>query len=269
MARTPEQIRALLTEHGRRANRALGQNFCTDGALLARAVTAAQFDGQAVLEIGPGLGALTEELLPAASHIVAVEKDAFLAELLPTLLPDEKLTVVCGDILRQDIETLMGGSPFSVAGNLPYYITTPIIEKLLPLLPNTLLLMVQKEAAARFFAKPGDRIYGAAAVLSQVYYTPTHLVDVPPHSYYPQPEVDSAVVLLKRKPINADMPAPRDLLTFVNTALSMRRKTIRNMPVKTASRLCLHDFETYRTKIESPGFGPTILTATPATKFWL
>jgi len=228
MARSPEQIRALLTEHGRRANRALGQNFCTDTALLARAAEAADLQDRAVLEIGPGLGALTEELLRFASRVVAVEKDAFLAELLPTLLPDEKLSVICGDILKQDIPMLMGGTDFSVAGNLPYYITTPIVEKLLPLLPETMLLMVQKEAAARFFAKAGDRVYGATAVLSQVYYTPKHLFDVPPHSYYPQPEVDSSVVLLTKIVRKEALPAPKELLAFVNTALSMRRKTIVN-----------------------------------------
>ena len=228
MAKTPEEIRSLFAEHGRRANRALGQNFCTDGALLSRAADAAGLCGKAVLEIGPGLGALTEELVKRAVRVVAVEKDAFLAELLPTILPDEKLTVVCGDILKQDIPTLMGGGAFSVAGNLPYYITTPIVEKLLPLLPDTLLLMVQKEAAARFFAKAGDRVYGATAVLSQVYYTPKHLADVPPHSYYPQPEVDSSVVLLEKKPMPDTVLSPKELLSFVNTALSMRRKTLTN-----------------------------------------
>lgn len=228
MAKSPEEIRTLFTEHGRRANRALGQNFCTDPALLSRAAEAARLDGAAVLEIGPGLGALTEELLKHAASVVAVEKDAFLAELLPTLLPDEKLTVVTGDILKQDIRTLMGTDRFSVAGNLPYYITTPIVELLLPLLPDTLLLMVQKEAAARFFAAAGDRVYGATAILSQVYYRAQHLFDVPPHSYYPQPEVDSSVVLLTKKPQNDALPAPRELLGFVNRALAMRRKTLVN-----------------------------------------
>lgn len=229
MAMSPEQIRALLNEHGRRANRALGQNFCVDAPLLQRAAEAAALDGRHVLEIGPGLGALTEELLKKARHVTAVEKDAFLAELLPTLLPNKPLTVICGDILKQDIETLMGATDFCVAGNLPYYITTPIVEKLLPLLPNTLVLMVQKEAAARFFAVPGDRVYGTTAVLSQVYYTPELLFHVPPHCYYPQPEVDSAVVLLKRKSAcETPLPAAKVLLGFVNTALSMRRKTVVN-----------------------------------------
>ena len=162
--------------------------------------------------------------------MVAVEKDAFLAGLLPQLLPDTRLQVVTGDILRADVPALMGDSPYVVAGNLPYYITTPIVERFLPLLPERMLFMVQKEAAARFFAAPGDRVYGAVSVLSQVYYRPEPLFSVPRHCYYPQPEVDSAVVLLtKRAPADlAALPAPDALLRFVRTALAMRRKTLVN-----------------------------------------
>ena len=230
MALSPERIRTVFSEHGRRINPALGQNFCVEGALLSAAAARVCLPDLPVLEIGPGLGALTEELLPRAGRVVAVEKDAFLAGLLPQLLPDTRLQVVTGDILRADVPALMGDSPYVVAGNLPYYITTPIVERFLPLLPERMLFMVQKEAAARFFAAPGERVYGAVSVLSQVYYRPEPLFSVPRHCYYPQPEVDSAVVLLTKKaPADlAALPAPDALLRFVRTALAMRRKTLVN-----------------------------------------
>lgn len=230
MALSPEAIRMLFQQHGRRANRALGQNFCVDGALLEAAAARVCLPGHAVLEIGPGLGALTEALLLHAPAVVAVEKDAFLAELLPSLLPDARLTVHTADVLRIDPAQLMGDASYVVAGNLPYYITTPIAEKFLPLLPPRLLFMVQKEAAERFFAQPGSRVYGPLAILSAVYYRAETLFPVPRHSYYPQPEVDSAVVLLSREPEDklASLPAPATLLRFLNAAFAMRRKTLVN-----------------------------------------
>lgn len=230
MAHTPEQIRTILAAEGRKANRALGQNFCTDGALLASCVDAAGLDGLPVLEIGPGLGALTAPLLQRASRVVAVEKDAALAALLPSLLPSERLTVVTGDILRTDVGALMQGEDFALCGNLPYYITTPIAEQFLPMLPRVLLLMVQQEAAARFFAAPGDRVYGPVAILSALYYEAARLFSVPPGSYYPQPDVESAVILLRRRDDDAlkALPAANAMLRFSRTALSMRRKTLAN-----------------------------------------
>lgn len=230
MAHTPEQIRTILAAEGRKANRALGQNFCTDGALLASCVDAAGLDGLPVLEIGPGLGALTAPLLQRASRVVAVEKDAALAALLPSLLPSGRLTVVTGDILRTDVGALMQGEDFALCGNLPYYITTPIAEQFLPMLPRVLLLMVQQEAAARFFAAPGDRVYGPVAILSALYYEAARLFSVPPGSYYPQPDVESAVILLRRRDDDAlkALPAANAMLRFSRTALSMRRKTLAN-----------------------------------------
>ena len=230
MAHSPEQIRTILAAEGRKANRALGQNFCTDGALLASCVDAAGLDGLPVLEIGPGLGALTAPLLQRASRVVAVEKDAALAALLPSLLPSERLTVVTGDILRTDVGALMQGEDFALCGNLPYYITTPIAEQFLPMLPRVLLLMVQQEAAARFFAAPGDRVYGPVAILSALYYEAARLFSVPPGSYYPQPDVESAVILLRRRDDDAlkALPAANAMLRFSRTALSMRRKTLAN-----------------------------------------
>lgn len=227
MALTASEIKALFESEGRRANRALGQNFFTDGAMLESFVREAGFGGEPILEIGPGLGALTEPLLKTGAAVTAVEKDAFLAEKLPELVKSERLTVVTGDILKQDIPFLTG-VPFSVAGNLPYYITTPIVERLIDLLPETALFMVQAEAAERFFAKPGDRVYGPVAILSALYYDCRPLAELDPGKYYPPPDVRSAVVLMKKKPEAATLPRPKAFGSFIRRALLARRKTIEN-----------------------------------------
>ena len=276
------QIKRALSEAGLRPNAALGQNFCVDEARLAAIVDAADVAGRPVLEVGPGLGALTEPLLARAARVVAVEKDAALAALLSRRLAaaGARLAVYTADILRFDVAAAMEAAPaapgnpaapggshnpaapggshspaaagapggsapgnpaapgsfhspgapgaaFCVAGNLPYYITTPIVERLLPLLPLSLTLMVQREAAARFSAGPGARVYGPVAVFSQLYYTVRHVMDVPRESYYPQPDVDSSVVHLARRDALPDAE-PAALLAFLHRAFAMRRKTLWN-----------------------------------------
>lgn len=286
------QIKRALSEAGLRPNAALGQNFCVDEARLAAIADAADVAGRPVLEVGPGLGALTEPLLARAARVVAVEKDAALAALLSRRLAaaGARLAVYTADILRFDVAAAMeaapaapgspaapggshnpaapgspaapgnpaapgspatpgsshspgapgsSGSPaapdspgapgaaFCVAGNLPYYITTPIVERLVPLLPLSLTLMVQREAAARFSAGPGARVYGPVAVFSQLYYTVRHVMDVPRDSYYPQPDVDSSVVHLARRDALPDAE-PAALLAFLHRAFAMRRKTLWN-----------------------------------------
>ena len=294
------QIKRALSEAGLRSNAALGQNFCVDEARLAAIADAADVAGRPVLEVGPGLGALTEPLLARAARVVAVEKDAALAALLSRRLAaaGARLAVYTADILRFDVAAAMEAAPgapgdshnpaapggshspgapgapggsapgnpaapggshnpaapggshspgapgssdspaapgssgnpgaaFCVAGNLPYYITTPIVERLLPLLPLSLTLMVQREAAARFSAGPGARVYGPVAVFSQLYYTVRHVMDVPRDSYYPQPDVDSSVVHLARRDALPDAE-PAALLAFLHRAFAMRRKTLWN-----------------------------------------
>lgn len=268
------QIKRALSEAGLRPNAALGQNFCVDEARLAAIVDAADVAGRPVLEVGPGLGALTEPLLARAARVVAVEKDAALAALLSRRLAaaGARLAVYSADILRFDVAAAMEAAPaapgnpaapgspatpgsshspgapgssdspaapgssdspgapgaaFCVAGNLPYYITTPIVERLVPLLPLSLTLMVQREAAARFSAGPGARVYGPVAVFSQLYYTVRHVMDVPRDSYYPQPDVDSSVVHLARRDALPDAE-PAALLAFLHRAFAMRRKTLWN-----------------------------------------
>ena len=218
-------IKTQLTLAGHTPNPALGQNFLTDEGTIAKILETAEIEGQLVVEIGPGLGALTRPLSTLAAKVVAVEKDARLAEGLRTQLSSDHVTVITGDFLDADLPALTEGKPWVALGNLPYYVTTPIVEKLLVNGPESMTLMMQSEAAQRFFALPGDRVYGPVAVMSQYFYQPQPVCAVPPSSFYPIPKVDSAVVRLTRVERALDAPG---FLTFLKRAFAMRRKTLRN-----------------------------------------
>lgn len=222
-----EQLKQTLSGLGVTPNKALGQNFLIDETAISDIVRCAGPAGKTVLEVGPGLGALTGPLCKSAHRVVAVEKDGAMAEALRALLPDKRLTVVTEDFLTADVPALLKGEKgFLAVGNLPYYITTPISEKLLCLKPASITLMVQKEAAARYFAPPGDRVYGPMAVLSQTGYRPRLVREVTRDCFWPQPEVDSAVVQLLRR-----SDGPEDMgrfLSFLKRAFAMRRKTLYN-----------------------------------------
>ena len=222
-----ECLKRTLGRYNLAPSKSLGQNFLVDAETVGRIADAAGIDGRDVLEIGPGLGALTRALLSRAASVVAVEKDARLAAVLPQLCPSERLTVRCEDFLKTDVLRIMDGNSFSAVGNLPYYVTTAISEKLLLLLPESATLMVQKEAAERFFAAPGARVYGPLAALAQQYYEIAPVLDVPRACFYPQPNVDSAVVRLVCKQTPPALP-PKVFFTFLNRAFAMRRKTLRN-----------------------------------------
>ena len=224
-----ETLKTALDRYSLRANRALGQNFLVSDEAIRAILDAAEPDGKPILEIGPGMGALTRGLVGRADRVVAVEKDARMADALRLeLAACENLSVVTADFLDADVPSLMGDAPYEAVGNLPYYVTTPIAEKLLRLAPRRMTLMVQTEAAARFTAQPGDRVYGPVAVLSSLCYDTRTVLDVPPHAFYPAPEVKSRVVCLTRK-----SDAPTDGLSafvrFIRRALLKRRKTLRNV----------------------------------------
>lgn len=222
-----ETIKQQLSAHGLTPNKALGQNFLCNERIIATIADAANIDGARVVEIGPGLGALTRQVDLRADCVFAVEKDAKLAHTLAETLHSDTLTVIAGDFLDVDLPALTGGKPWHAVGNLPYYVTTPIVEKLLTNGPASMTLMVQQEAAARFFARPGARVYGPVAVMSQVLYEPQRVCSVPPDCFYPVPEVDSAVVRLVARPDSAGMDAA-GFLRFLKRAFAMRRKTLRN-----------------------------------------
>ena len=222
-----ERIRQLLDSHGIRPNRALGQNFLTDEDTLERIADLARVDGCAVLEIGPGLGSLTERLLRRATRVEAVEKDAVLADILRERFPGTQPGITAADILRTDPGRLLP-RPWHAVGNLPYYITTDIAERMLCFSPESATFLVQKEAAERFFAGPGDRVYGPLSVLTACVSRPERGFDVPACMFYPQPEVESTVIRLAPA---GDVPGtddPAGFLRFLKQCFRMRRKTLAN-----------------------------------------
>ena len=223
MRASKDFIAAALAEIEHTPNRALGQNFCIDGARLKSCVETLGLAGEPIVEIGPGLGGLTELLLPYG-HVTAVEKDPAMAAYLSASLPDERLTVVQGDALRYTYGT---AHPFSVVGNLPYYITTSIAERVLLARPRVFGCMVQKEAADRFFAGPKADNYGPLSVIAQLYYDGEVLASFGEECFYPSPNVQSVFVKLAQKPDAPAVPIEK-VFAAVRACLLMRRKTLKN-----------------------------------------
>ena len=234
-----EATRHILRRFNLRASKRLGQNFLIDAKIVRGIVAAAEIAADdIVLEIGPGIGTLTQGLAETGARIIAVELDKKLpAVLKETLKPYDNVTVIQGDILKVDIlqilEDVSGSkdTPFKVVANLPYYITTPIImtllERRLPI--ERLLVMVQKEVALRMTALPNTADYGSLSVAVQ-YYTETRVImDVPPAAFMPRPEVTSAVIMCRIR--NAPRVKPLDERLFFRVTRSVfmqRRKTILN-----------------------------------------
>ena len=225
MRATKAFVEQVLAREELLPNKNLGQNFCVDEGVLRRLATALPLAGRTVLEIGPGLGGLTEQLLDAGARVYAVEKDGRLFDFLQRDLPHERLTLIHGDCLKTDYGFLP--ADFVAAGNLPYCITADIVTMLLAMRPAGMLLMVQKEAADRFFAKPAQKNYGPVAMVSQLYYEAALLGEVPPGAYMPPPTVTSALVRLTARP-DAPQESPKSLLKFAAACLRMRRKTLYN-----------------------------------------
>jgi 16S rRNA (adenine1518-N6/adenine1519-N6)-dimethyltransferase len=221
----------LLRTYGLRPDKKLGQNFLIDPSALVQVLEAAEIDVKSsVLEIGPGLGALTRLLARRARRVVAVELDAnLLPPLYQVLAPFSNVEIVEGDILAHDPARLMGEAGYQVVANIPYYITSALIRNLLEasLKPQRLVLTVQREVAERICATPGDLSLLALSV--QVYGKPQIVTLIPAGAFYPAPKVDSAVVRVDL----SDEPAipPVDLETFFHLAkagFSQKRKTLRN-----------------------------------------
>lgn len=199
----------------------LGQHFLIKGSILERIGAAAcpQHE-ELVIEIGPGRGALTEKLVQRSDRVITVELDPYLAEHLRTRFPIE---VVEADVLATD---LAQWGRAVIAGNLPYYITSPILEKVLRLDFKRAVFLVQKEVADRVTAQPGSRDYGFLTVQTAVFARARKLFEVRPSAFRPPPKVDSAVVLLEPREI--PMPDAEGFLRFAGLCFRHKRKTIRN-----------------------------------------
>lgn len=223
----------IIRRFGLSLSKRLGQNFLISEQAVNQIVASASLSSQdTVLEIGPGIGTLTQGLAETGARVVAVELDAKLIEVLATTLAGyDNVRVVHGDILKTDISREIQAEKYKVVANLPYYITTPIIMTLLERrLPIELLVtMVQKEVAQRMTASPGGKDYGALSVAVQYYTDPELLFDVPPNAFIPAPAVDSSVVrcTVREKP-PVDIVDERQFFRIVKGAFSQRRKTLAN-----------------------------------------
>jgi 16S rRNA (adenine1518-N6/adenine1519-N6)-dimethyltransferase len=202
----------------------LGQHFLIKGSVLERiAVAACPTPTELVIEIGPGRGALTARLLPRTERLIAIEIDPFLAGHLRAKYPDPRLEVVEADVLATDLGQW---GRAAIAGNLPYYITSPILGKLSCIAFTRAVFLIQKEVAERLTALPGSRDYGYLTVQTATFATVRRLFDVKPGAFHPPPKVDSAVVLLEpHAPPVADLP---QFLEFAARCFHHKRKTIRN-----------------------------------------
>lgn len=233
----PQNTIAVLQKHQFHTQKKYGQNFLIDVTVLDRIMGAAEIGGEdCVLEIGPGIGTMTQYLAERAREVVAVEIDRNLIPVLgETLAGYDNVTVINDDILKIDINEIArernGGKPIKVVANLPYYITTPIImglfESGVPL--ESVTVMVQREVADRMQAVPGGKEYGALSLAVQYYARPEIVANVPPNCFLPRPAVGSAVVRLLRygKPPVEAADAKR-MFALIRAAFNQRRKTLCN-----------------------------------------
>ena len=256
------EIRALLNRHGFHFSKAKGQNFLTASWVPQRIARDAGVGKDCgVLEIGPGIGPLTKELCASAGKVVAVEIDTSLRPVLAETMADaENLELIFGDFLKMDTSELVGkfdGLRPMACANLPYYITSPILTKLLESRAfKSVTVMVQKEVAQRICAKPATADYGAFTVFCRYYAEPQILFDVPPDCFVPQPKVTSAVVQLKTR--TAPPCEIKDEALFfrvVRAAFAQRRKTLLNSISSTLGEKSKAEWEQV---LQDCGIAPTV-----------
>ena len=233
----PQKTIEVIKKYDFAFQKKFGQNFLIDAHVLNKIIASADITkDDCVLEIGPGIGTMTQYLAEAAGKVVAVEIDRNLIPILSETLADyENVTVINEDILKVDIAKLAeeknGGRPIKVVANLPYYITTPIImglfESHVPV--ESITVMVQKEVADRMQVGPGTKDYGALSLAVQYYAEPYIVANVPPNCFMPRPKVGSAVIRLTR---HAQTPVQVEneklLFQIIRASFNQRRKTLAN-----------------------------------------
>ena len=230
-------VRRQLSGEGLRPKKGLGQNFLTDEGVLQSIVDAAELsEACCALEIGPGMGVLTKELAQRADKVTAVEIDTTILPVLKTNLAEfDNVTVINQDILKVDLPALFseqfGEKPVHVVANLPYYITTPILMKLLesnvPM--ESIVIMIQREVAQRLAAKAGSKDFGAITLSVQYHAEVEHICDVPPEAFEPMPKVWSSVIrLVPREKPPVTLSDEAHFFRLIKAAFGMRRKTLVN-----------------------------------------
>ncbi|GGL64048.1 16S rRNA (adenine(1518)-N(6)/adenine(1519)-N(6))-dimethyltransferase RsmA [Sporolactobacillus putidus] len=235
---SPKVMRDVIRRHQFTLKKSLGQNFLVDENILKHIVEAAELkEDSYVLEIGPGAGALTRFLSGKAEKVIAVEIDRRLEPILKeTLQGHDNVSVHFGDVLKIDLEEVIAeecpeGVPITVVANLPYYVTTPILMKLLTggLHIQTIVVMVQKEVASRLEAGPGQKSYGSLSIAVQYMADPKIIMTVPKTVFVPQPNVDSAVIKLAvRTERKVNVRDETFFFRLVRASFAQRRKTLIN-----------------------------------------
>ena len=230
----PKVIWDIMNRSGLRFNKDLGQNFLADSEVLSKIVDGAKISqDMLVIEIGPGIGCLTAALADVAGRVVAIEMDKKLVEVLrKNFVAYKNVEIVESDIMKYNLKELIEKEkrPVAVVANLPYYITTPIIMRLLEeeLDIQSITVMVQKEVADRIVALPIGKEYGALSVAVQYYSVPEIICDVPRSAFIPPPKVDSAVVRMAVRKEKAVQVDKEKFFRVVKAAFGQRRKTLLN-----------------------------------------
>ena len=234
----PQNTIAILQKYNFNFQKKFGQNFLIDTRVLERIIDSAEITkDDCVLEIGPGIGTMTQYLAEAAREVVAVEIDKNLIPILQndTLAAYDNVTIINDDILKVDINKIVqeknNGQPIKVVANLPYYITTPIImglfESHVPL--QSITIMVQKEVADRMQVGPGTKDYGALSLAVQYYAKPEIVANVPPNCFIPRPNVGSAVIRLTRHDVPpVQVKDEAYMFALIRASFNQRRKTLLN-----------------------------------------
>jgi len=261
----PQNTIEILKKYNFTFQKKFGQNFLIDTHVLDKIIAAAEITkDDFVLEIGPGIGTMTQYLAQAAGKVAAVEIDKALIPILgDTLSAYDNVMIINEDVLKVDIQKLVeeenGGRPVKVVANLPYYITTPIImglfEKHVPI--ESITVMVQKEVADRMQVGPGTKDYGALSLAVQYYASPYIVANVPPNCFMPRPKVGSAVIRLTtydNPPVEVD--DEKLMFRIIRASFNQRRKTLAN-GLKNAADLDIPK-ELIVESIESLGHGPSV-----------
>ena len=234
----PSKTKEILMKHGFTMKKSLGQNFLTDPNILRKIVTTAQIDKQTnVIEVGPGIGALTQHLAEKANQVLAFEIDNRLIPILADTLEDypnvqiQNQDILTADLVQVTSEKFEEKLPIKVVANLPYYITTPIMMYFLEsnLEIAEMVVMMQREVADRISAKPGTKAYGSLSIAVQYYMEATVAFIVPKTVFVPQPNVDSAILkLTRRKQPAVEVTNETEFFQLIKAAFELRRKTLWN-----------------------------------------
>jgi 16S rRNA (adenine1518-N6/adenine1519-N6)-dimethyltransferase len=251
----PAYTIAVLQKYNFNFRKQYGQNFLIDEGVLEDIIDKSGItEDDCVLEIGPGIGTLTQYLAEKSRHVVAVEIDKALIPILADTLSDyDNVTVINDDILKVDITRIVGeynsGKPIKVVANLPYYITTPIINKIIneKLDVKQMILMVQKEVGERFSAKPNTKDYSSITVFLNYYYEIRKEFLVSRNCFYPQPNVDSVIISFTRKEKKLKVNNEDKFFKLIRDSFVQKRKTLRN-------NLKEYDFNKIESILESRGF---------------